>query len=186
MGNPKQHVELFGKTFLERVLDTLEIAVSGTSSVLNPRLFVGREGDDRARALVEARSGIWIINPRPEDGPLGSIHLALSHLPASAGFVLWPVDHPMVSSDTVQTILSAAGEATESIIVPSDGIHRGHPSRFPAWARDELLAAPLGQGARWILQNHPDRIVHVLVKDPWITRNINTREALEEATLWLK
>lgn len=165
------------------MIGTLQSALQADSIPisLTPRLFVGREGDAQSQALIHSFSGTWIVNPRPEDGPLSSIRCALNHHPHDSGFLLWPVDHPLIRAKTVRLVLEAAGRYPEAIIAPSDGMRRGHPSFFPAWTRDELLAAPLEEGARWVLRRHPECIRHVLVEDPWIIRNINTPEILKEA-----
>ncbi|HOY66497.1 MAG TPA: nucleotidyltransferase family protein [Candidatus Ozemobacteraceae bacterium] len=177
MGSPKQHVLLGGRTFLEHLLSRVDIL----QHALGKRLFVGQDRDISSRSLVTAAGGIWVVNHHPDDGPLSSIRLALERLPEPTGFLLWPIDHPLVAPETVSGILAAAAREPDFIVAPSDGTRRGHPSFFPAWAREELFAAPLEAGARWVMHRHPDRIRHVLTCDPWIRRNLNTPELLAEA-----
>ena len=181
MGQPKQHAMLGGSTFLERLLATAE----AVSPALGPRLFVGQEGDDRSRRLIEERGGTWLVNPRPEDGPLGSIRIAIAHLPSERGFLLWPVDHPLVGRPTVELLLAEARRHPEAIVVPSHAMRRGHPARFPARARPELLRGPLEAGAKFVLQEHPDWIRHVETDDPWTVRNLNSPDLLALAEAWL-
>lgn len=181
MGQPKQHARLGKTTFLERLLQT----VASLAFSLSPRLFVGQDSDTLARRLVEDSGGIWLTNPAPENGPLSSIRIALNRLPADHGFLLWPVDHPLVAVSTVEKLLEEAARHPGSIVVPSHGMRRGHPSRFPARARPDLLSGPLDEGARFILQHHPDWVRHLETDDPWTVQNLNTPEllALAEATL---
>ncbi|HOT27954.1 MAG TPA: nucleotidyltransferase family protein [Candidatus Ozemobacteraceae bacterium] len=177
MGRPKQHLVIAGRTFLEHLLARL----SGVRDRLGPLCFVGQAHDDEGREAIFRFGGRWIVNPAPGDGPLSSIRLALAEIPEGRGFLLWPVDHPLVAVSTLEALLDAIGIDAERIVAPSDGERRGHPSYFPAWAREELLSCPLEAGAKLVLQRHPDLITHVVSNDPWIRRNINTPELLAEA-----
>jgi len=175
MGQPKQHVLIGGRTFLDHIL-----AASKAAS-LEPRVFVGQPGDGQSRTAVAAAGGLYVENHDLDLGPLHSIRLGLERLPLSCGFLLWPIDHPLVAAPTLATILAAAEREPERVIVPSDGERRGHPVFFPAWTRDDLLTGPLEEGARWVLRRHSERISYVTTDDIWILRNLNTPERLAEA-----
>jgi molybdenum cofactor cytidylyltransferase len=182
MGRPKQHVAVGGKTFLEHVLHGLAAV---RAQVSPPWLFVGQDGDAAGRERVAAAGGVWLVNPRPEDGPLSSIRVALPHLPAGWGFLLWPIDHPLVRPATLTALMAAAAAHPTALTVPSVDRQRGHPVVFPAWAVADLHQAPLDEGARWVFQRHPERIVHVEVDDPWVRTNLNTPELVAAAERWL-
>ncbi len=176
MGQPKQHAVIAGRTFLAHIIATLDaLAFAGQ------RTFVGQDGDNRSAQCIANCGGTWITNPRPEDGPLSSIRLALPTVPAGSGILLWPIDAPLVRPATVAALLAAAQASPDRFAIPSDGRRRGHPAFFPGWALPEIERAPLDQGARWVLQQHPHVIDHLVVDDPWITANINTPSALAEA-----
>jgi len=176
MGVPKQHIELGGFTFLERVIRTI------TSQLLPlvPMVFVGAPGDEKGKATVEKIGGKWIENSETHLGPLHSLRLGIKEIPPDIGFLLWPIDHPLASKATVERIMEKSAEFPDSIVIPSFDFKRGHPSRFPAWAQKAVFDAPLEEGAKWILKSFPAKIVHVEVDDPWITANINTPEKLRE------
>lgn len=177
MGSPKQHVRVGGLTFLDHVWERLQ----SVRDLLDTIVMVGRAGDTASLAAAQRRGAVWIENPRPEDGPLSSIRCGLSGFAASAGFLLWPIDHPLPGVSVVQAILERAASHPEEIVVPSVGGRRGHPTYFPGWAQPALQAAPLEAGARWVLQQNPDRIFHVETEDPWIRENLNTPESLTRA-----
>ncbi|HNW33832.1 MAG TPA: nucleotidyltransferase family protein [Candidatus Ozemobacteraceae bacterium] len=177
MGSPKQHVFIHGATFLEHLLARIE----KLRDRLGTLVFVGQARDEKTKRRVESSGGTWIINPRPDEGPLSSLRLGLQACSPETGFLLWPIDHPLVAVATVGAILDKVADEPGSIIAPSDGTRRGHPSYFPAWTREELFSAPLEAGAKWVLQRHPDRIVHIVTDDPWIRCNINTPELLAAA-----
>jgi CTP:molybdopterin cytidylyltransferase MocA len=174
MGQPKQHLQIAGRSFLEHILLT-------TSGLMETRVFIGQPEDELSRQTLHRHGGMFVENHRVDLGPLHSIHLGLSHLPVDSGFLLWPVDHPLVRRTTVEALIAAAAAAPESLIIPSDGSRRGHPACFPPWSRNELLAAPLDEGARWVVRRNSERIIHLTVDDIWILRNLNTPERLAEA-----
>ena len=176
MGQPKQHVEIKGESFLE----IIERKLAAHQTDFQARFFVGQADDEKSQKFVKNIGGIWVSNPHPEDGPLSSIRLAVNEMPAQSALLLWPIDHPMVAPETVDAIVAAHQHAPEAIIAPSYEMKRGHPSVFPAWCRQLFFEIALDGGARTILRQHPERIVHVAVDDPWILRNLNTPEALAQ------
>lgn len=182
MGSPKQHLKLGSESFLDRICRTLK----SLASPLSPLIFVGSPADDTSPGKISELGGTWIANHEIDLGPLHSIHLALEKIPFQTGFLLWPVDHPLVKPGTIDRILQRAEECPERFIIPSFENRRGHPSRFPPWARKDLLTAPPDQGARHVLHAHPEMIEYVLVTDPWVTRNLNTPERYREALESLK
>ena len=181
MGRPKQHLMLGNQTFLRLIIDKLR-----SVDAITRMLFVGQPGDTCGYDIVSECDGVWINNPTPEDGPLSSIRLALSEIAADSAILLWPVDHPMISETTVKSLVTEWQNKPEMITVPSDGKKRGHPSIFPAWCQSLFKEISLADGARRILQMNPQHINHMLTDDLWITRNLNTPEALAEAQNWLK
>lgn len=181
MGSPKQHVQIGGRTFLGHLLACLAV-VGGR---LGPRLFVGREGDAASQRQVVAAGGDWLVNPDPERGPLSTLRIGLDHLPSRSGFLFWPIDHPLVSPETVLTVCQTAVDHPEALVVPSFEHRRGHPVVFPAWAVADLRAAPLEGGARQVFQHHPDRVIHVPVPDRWVRANLDTPADLAAAAALL-
>ncbi len=181
MGRPKQHVELAGMTFLQHVAGKLLLC----REHLQTMIFVGQAGDNASQSLVKGIDGVWVENPSPEDGPLSSIRLALGNIDADSAVLLWPVDHPMIAVSTLKKLIGSWQLQPEMIAVPSDGQRRGHPGIYPAWCRQLFFEVDPAKGARQIMQMHPQRILHMVTDDPWITRNLNTPEILAEAAAWL-
>ena len=177
MGQPKQHVILKGKTFLSHIIDKLEVCGSDIAD----KIFVGQANDVKGREKAKLCNGIFVINPAPEDGPLSSIRLAIQHVDENTAIMLWPTDHPMISENTVKSIIEAWKKQPDMITVTSDGEHRGHPTIFPSWCLEKFRIIDLNKGAKAVMQMFPERVNHVLVNDPWITRNLNTPELLFQA-----
>lgn len=182
MGQPKQHVNLGGKSFLERIIESLE----KNSGFLDKMIFVGQISDRSSQELVKKHNGLWLVNENPQQGQLSSIKIALQHVDKPSSILLWPVDHPMISSETVRQLCQAATADPTKIVVPSIDNRRGHPSIFPAITKKYFAKIPENEGARKILQLFPDQIKHVLTDDIWVRKNLNTPEILAEAAKFLE
>ncbi|EKD81320.1 MAG: hypothetical protein ACD_39C01861G0001 [uncultured bacterium] len=182
MGQLKQHTRLAGHSFLEMVIDRL----SASRQQLRQLVFVGQNGDREAQQLVERSGGIWLVNAQPELGPLSSIRIAIEQSPERAALLLWPIDHPMISAETIRNLIALWESDPEQITVPSSGSRRGHPTIFPGWCRREFFNIELNAGAKKILQLFPDRINYLLTDDIWVMKNLNTPEMLAEAENWLQ
>jgi molybdenum cofactor cytidylyltransferase len=84
------------------------------------------------------------------------------------------VDHPLVAPETVDRVLEALARGARNA-VPSHAGRRGHPGGFARDAFPALRAAPPERGARAVLHDHPEWIVHV-PGDPGCVAGIDTPE----------
>ncbi|MET0556313.1 MAG: nucleotidyltransferase family protein [Vicinamibacteria bacterium] len=154
MGGPKALVRLQGTTFVERCVETMRRP--GVTEVL---VVVGPLRE-RVAALLP---GVTCVpNPRAADGMLGSILCGLEAAEerAAGAVLLHPVDHPLVDAATVDRVVQALVNGAR-IAVPSRDGRRGHPGGFGRAAWPALREAPPSRGARAVLADHPDWIVHV-------------------------
>jgi CTP:molybdopterin cytidylyltransferase MocA len=157
IGGPKALLPIGGTTFLAHVARAL--SRPGVAEV------VAVLGHDARR--VESEGGLppgaaRVVNPRPDDGMLGSVIAGLDAAEArgAEAVLLHPVDHPLVAPATVDAVLAAlAGGAV--VAVPSYGGRRGHPGGFARAAWTALRQAPPDRGARAVLADHPEWLVHV-------------------------
>lgn len=120
---------------------------------------------------------IMATNPAPERlGMLGSIHAALATQvgQASCAMLLWPVDCPRVSESCLRTLLQAAAAGDHEIVLPRIGTRRGHPALFKRTVYEELMRAPLDQGARAVVRAQPQRVLEVAVEEASVTDDIDT------------
>ena len=173
IGGPKALLPIGETTFLAHVARGLERP--GVAAV------VAVIGHGARRVEAAAGAGVaLVVNPRPDDGMLGSVILGLeaAEQRGAEAVLLHPVDHPFVSPATTDRVLAALA-AGALIAVPSYGGRRGHPGGFarPVWAA--LREAPPRLGARAVLADHPEWVVHV-PGDEGCVRGIDTREDYEE------
>lgn len=157
MGSPKALLKMGETTFLRHVAGALRRpGVSTVIAVL---------GHDHERVAQEAALDPelqTVYNPRHAEGMLTSIWCGLDtaeRLGASA-VLLHPVDHPLVEAATVDRVVAALAQGAR-IAVPSHAARRGHPGGFARETWDALRGVSAARGARAVLQDFPDWIVHV-------------------------
>jgi molybdenum cofactor cytidylyltransferase len=168
MGGPKALLRFGGETFLARAARLL--ARPGVASVV---AVVGPGARGTAAEAPPAGARI-ALNPRPEEGMLSSILRGLDEADADGAdaVLLHPVDHPLVEAATVDRVVAALG-AGAVVAVPTHGLRRGHPGGFARDAFSALRAAPVQCGARAVLADHPEWVVHV-PGDPGCVLGIDT------------
>lgn len=174
MQREKILLPLAGSTILETVLARLaEARIREVVVVLRPDLT---EAAERAR-LAGARV---VVNPHPEEQMLRSIRLGVAELPRGLDtFFIWPADHPLVRTETLELLLAQAAEAVAAIPVHKG--RRGHPALVGRGLREDLLTALLPGGLRELWRARAEAVREVSVEDPGILANLDTPEAYEEA-----
>jgi len=174
IGSPKALLPIGGTTFLAHVARGLQRP--GIAEVV---AVIGH-GARRVAASAGLPPGLALVgNPRPDDGMLGSVARGLEAAEARGAdaVLLHPVDHPFASPATTDAVLAAlAGGAL--VAVPTYGGRRGHPGGFARAVWPALRAAPPARGARAVLADHPDWLVHV-PGDEGCVAGIDTREDYE-------
>jgi len=165
IGGPKALLQIGSESFLARAARVLaRPGVDAVAAVVDRQVLAAHPG--AAATLV--------LNPRPEDGMLSSILRGLDEAEAAGAdaVLLHPVDHPLVDPATVDRVVAGLhGGAV--IAVPAHGSRRGHPGGFARAAWAALRAAPAARGARAVLAEHPEWVVHV-PGDPGCVLGIDT------------
>lgn len=168
IGRPKALLPIRGGTFLGACASLFaRPAVASIVAVV---------GCDAARVAATAPGLTTVENPRYRDGMLSSVLRGLDAAEAAGAeaVLLHPVDHPLVDPATVDRVIAAL-EAGAAITVPSHEGRRGHPAGFARLSWPALRAASPAHGARAVLAEHPEWIVHV-PGDPGCVAGIDTRE----------
>jgi CTP:molybdopterin cytidylyltransferase MocA len=169
MGGPKALLRLGARSFLAHGAELLRRpGVSGVVAV------VGHEGE-RVAQEAGLPAGVHIAhNARYSEGMLTSVWCGLDAAEAlgAEAVLLHPVDHPLVAVETIDRVVRALQDGA-TIALPSHEGRRGHPGGFSRDAWPALRAAALTAGARVVLQQHPDWIVHV-PGDPGCLAGIDT------------
>ena len=176
MGMPKALLPYGGSTFLECVLGLLD------ANGVEAARIVTAPGADEIRESHALPADAWVENPSPDEGMLSSVRRGVCALPAGTeAFLLWPVDHPLVRSATVGSLLRVWRARRVPVVVPCHRGRRGHPVLFDASTIPEILSAPDDAGARWVVAAHESDRVDLEVEDAGVLADIDTPEAYEAA-----
>ena len=160
MGTSKAMLDAGGRTFLERVIHTHRAGGCNRVLVALPTL----DGPVAAEA-VEAGATV-VLNPSPEEGPIGSLRASLRVLDDSVeGVSFCPVDYPLIHKDTVKGLIDVFRHSQAPLVVPTFDGKRGHPVLFRRVLFDELLNDTLPEGARTVVHRHLDDTTSVPVDD---------------------
>ncbi len=178
MGTPKALLPYRGKTFLEHLL---EVTRHPRAGVL--RIVVGAHADEISARLANQSEAI-VVNRDWQQGQLSSIQAAIRSLPpsATAGLLLCPVDHPIISAALVDQLIREFDSSGRRIVLPVYRGRRGHPLIFHATLYDELLDASPEVGARQVVWAHATEVSELATEEEGVTLNLNDPETLRNAT----
>ena len=160
MGTPKGMLDAGGRTFIERVVHAHRAGGCSRVLVALPTLD-GPEAAEAAEVGAEV-----VMNPSPEEGPIGSLRASLQALDDSVeGVSFCPVDHPLIREDTVRKLIEMFSRSQAPLVVPTFDGKRGHPVLFGRVLFEELLSDALPEGARTVVHRHLDEAVSIPVDD---------------------
>jgi len=175
MGTPKALLPASPtESFVARLLTTLR-----DGGIENP-VVVGRPGDEQLRGEVERQGGVYVVNPKADEGgQLSSLLAGLSacdraHL---RGVMVVPVDAPLLSPSTVATLLAVFDATLAPVVRARYQGRNGHPVIFSRGVFDELRRADPATGAKSVVHAHRQTILNVDVDDPGVVGDVDTPES---------
>jgi len=164
-----------GRTFVARLAETL--CEGGVESPV----VVGRADDDLLRAEVETIGcgvGFVVNADADQGGQLSSLLAGLRETdrPGVRALMVVPVDAPMVTADTVATLIAAFSSTGAAIVRARHRGWHGHPVIFSRAMFDELRRADPEAGAKAVVRAHQGGIINVDVDDPGVVGDVDTPE----------
>jgi len=191
MGSPKALVPFRGRTFLEHLLEAVEanriVQIPGKDPAAGHgigwlRVVLGAHVQEITSQLALDPANV-VVNPDWKQGQLSSIQAAVRSLPEGQtdGMLLFLVDHPLVSAVVVGEIIAQFYATGRPIVLPKFRGKRGHPVIFGRRLYDELLNAPVDQGARAVVWAHAAEVLEVPTEDEGVALNLNDPESLRRA-----
>jgi CTP:molybdopterin cytidylyltransferase MocA len=167
-GEPKAGARLpSGERFLDVVVALADAAGAAPIVAVVPPGFAV---PPRARA---------VYNPEPQGEQMQSVRLGLAQLAGVPveGTLLWPVDHPLVSLESVLAVVDGYKRTRAPVVVPTYERRRGHPAFFSRETWVDLDRVERG-GARMVVHAYASRLLEVPVSDAGILKDIDTRADL--------
>jgi molybdenum cofactor cytidylyltransferase len=177
MGSPKALLPYRGKNFAEYLLE-----VTAHPRVGVRRVVLGARAEE-IRAQLRLGDAAVAINQEWRRGQLSSIQAAVRSLPAggTAGLLLCPVDHPLVSAELVAELIEAFDTSGKLIVLPTYRGKRGHPLIFAAQLYGEILDASPEVGARQVVWAHAAEVLEIAMDEEGVVLNLNDPETLRRA-----
>ncbi|GAB6181321.1 hypothetical protein JCM14036_26400 [Desulfotomaculum defluvii] len=172
MGQPKQLLPLGGKPMVYQVA----VAACG-ADLLEVIVITGAAGEKVVPVLTGLPLRI-LHNDNWETGRASGVRLAVQSLDVRAKAVLFLLaDQPLVDKSLLNKMINTYWQSGANLVVPRWQNQRGNPVLFDlsCW-RYDLLQLTGDQGARGILQAHPQCIQYLDVTSPEIFYDVDTPE----------
>ena len=174
MGADKALLRWGERTFLEHLRAVLRAA--GAEPI---HVAAGANAATLEQAVALAL-GELVVNPAWKQGQLSSLLAGLDSLASQTdAAIVCLVDHPCVSSRLLRSLMEKFRETRRPIVLPTYQGRRGHPVLFAAALFDELRAAPLSVGARFVVHQHIADVLEVPTDEEGILLNTNDPAAYE-------
>ena len=173
MGRPKALLPIDGQTFIERIVGALTAA--GLTRIV---VVLGFNADELRPKIAHLPVEI-VVNPDYKLGQLSSLQAAIRLLERDQdceGMLVHLVDHPYIDPALVRLMLQRFAAAPTLIVVPRHQGKRGHPVLFARPLFAELLAAPMDQGAKAVVNAHAGETLEIDTDEVGITLDIDTPE----------
>ena len=172
MGRPKALLDYAGTTFLAHLIEVLKSSKAGLL-----RVVLGH-GAEEILARVKIPAEELVLNRDCELGMLSSIRAGLNSLAGLAveAALVCPVDHPQIGPELVDSLIDSFRASGRGIVIPVAGGRRGHPVLFAARLFEDLLNAPLAEGARHVVRTHPEEVFEVRTDETGVLTDVDTPE----------
>ena len=173
MGQPKALLPIDGETFIERIVGAFK-----KTSAAKIIVILGHNAAEMKKRLEHLPVEI-LINPDYKLGQLSSLQVAVQHLekePGCEGMIVHLVDHPYIDAKLAETMIERFSTSGKLIVVPCYNGKRGHPVIFSRKLFGELIAAPMDQGAKVVVNAHRDDTLEIDTENEGVTVDIDTPE----------
>jgi molybdenum cofactor cytidylyltransferase len=169
IGKPKPLLRFNDKTFLEQIISVLKPSLVDRITVV-----LGAEAETIKKSVDLSEAHV-VINKDYQKGQLSSLIAAIEDTSEQTeAILLCLVDAPFITKKVVDEIITKFRETNSPIIIPVFNKERGHPTLFSKSLFNELLNAPLDQGARYVLYSNEEKVLELQTSESGILIGINT------------
>ena len=138
------------------------------------------------RPVLDSEGCIEAYNADYDSGMFSSIKTGISKArelyPDAAGYLVMPVDYPLISGETVRTVAEHAGHDSggEDFFVPVFEGKKGHPLFVPKFYAEEICSYGGTGGLKAVTDKYWDRMVRIPVSDEGCLLDMDTPEGYSE------
>ena len=133
--------------------------------------------DDKKWFEQNTHSLSYIENSNPESGMIHSVLLGINHFEDSYGVIVFPVDHPLVKTDTITSLIEVFEAKYDSIVKPGFKGISGHPIIVPNRLFNFIKGS---DNLNLAIQKSELQVLQLPVDDEGILKNINYIEDLNK------
>ena len=156
LGQPKQLLEFQGTTLIQRIT---QIAVN---AVKKPVVVVLGANSSLIQSHLTHLPVQIVYNPDWPEGMASSIRIGLSALlyfsPDTEGVIFAVCDQPYITTDLFLEMISVGSKSYKPIVACLYNNVLGTPVLFKKECFDMLLALKDNEGARKVIQSHPESV----------------------------
>lgn len=176
MGRDKALLAYRGHTFLETVLAALRQA-----DVTHIAVVLGHHAEEIQRG-VDLSGTTVVVNQNYRRGQTSSLQAGIRALegPELEALVLTLVDHPAISPDVVQRLVSAFRQDGSPLVVPTYQGRRGHPVLIGRTLFEEFKSLESSEGANTVLRRYREGTQLVEVEDPGVLLDVDDPETYRQ------
>ncbi|MFA7360171.1 MAG: NTP transferase domain-containing protein [Candidatus Kapaibacterium sp.] len=171
IGTPKLKLKSGNEFFVNIITNNLK------SEGINDIVCIIRK-DDLEWFKENAAVSDYIINDNPESGMISSVRLGVEMYKQKGGILLFPVDHPFVTGNTIKNLMTYFGKNKDSVIKPYYKDKSGHPIIVPNSLFKYILKSNNSKSLNGIIRESLISVVKTDIDDECILRNINSPEDL--------
>ncbi len=170
-------VDVDGKPMVRRVAET----VAAAKQVASITVVTGFE-NDKVEAALSDLDVTFVHNADYADGLSTSVKTGLAALTGDAdGFVVCLGDMPLISTSILDELIKAFDPVEgRSICVPVHGRKRGNPVIWSNEFKAEMAGLSGDVGARYLLEEHADRVFEVPIEEDSVLFDVDTPERLKQ------
>lgn len=167
-GSNKLMADFLGQPMITRILDA-------TDHLFSKRVVVTRH--QSVADLCRERNIPVVLHDLPHRSD--TVRLGLEAVGDVDRCMFCPGDQPLLSRETIASLLLNAVNDTESIWRPCCDATPGSPVLFPKWTFPELMTLPEGKGGGFVAKKHPDYCRMMDITNGWELVDADTPDALE-------
>ncbi len=174
MGTPKALLDYNGKNFLETICTNMRAA-----GIYDITVVLGTHAEEIQKNWPGNCETV-LINPKPADGQISSLKLALQNMPKYAKTAIMAlVDQPMVPDTVYKDLVDAWQKTPGGIIIPRYNGKRGHPIVLDSAVWPLCFEAPLDKGLHWVTHHEKVTVTDLDVTDVTVIQDIDTPKQYE-------
>jgi len=143
-------------------------------------IVLGAQADLVKPHLLKHKNVKFVYNKDYNLGQTSSFKIGIQGTsPDTDGFLLLPVDYPLIQEKTIDTLIDYSKEKAPFILIPTFRDQKGHPPLFSSRLREEILSLDNACGLNTIAHAHESETTLLPILDSGVIKTFNTQEELD-------